>query len=1067
MSKVSQKLRSSIISISTRVQSEMSEISHKLQTSNISISTEDIHTSCMEFSKMGNEVKLNDLKSETSAKNLLSHCHHHDDKTRQYAAKMLTKLIQKDITTFYSSTHLQTFEKEVRHLIENRYVGKCEMSNEFERLYIWILAAIYIKIYKYNDCSLKAHMKASTLKKYKTTQKPFEEFCRKSYYKLIVSLLARIKTWPNRLDKNDLHIQILENCLPTDKNQFGTGTQMNMTMSIKCFKDLPWDIKHIFVVLLTEKIFEKKYTEPDTGLFVDICNSVWKKHTDIFLEVIERVTEYIEENCTKGILGTCLQLLNVFLGYLKVGGKEDEKLVLILRHFFKKLVYHPFNDVRKLIAQLIFNEEINGIDICQLGSTCINVSNHLVEKCIREKLSSVHPDLVFKDQVQTISNALIFKVETSGREALIHVLKQETLNDVLQTNSTDENYECFKETLAAVEKCKGHENIVQLLNMSSNGILPYYMVEHGTPLLHFLHEKESQLTWSDMIDILIDITEAVNHCHNNSVIHRDITPASFEAFTSTNGSFRTKLAHFLYAKCTVSQEAIDPGAEYIDVFDYPCFQGDHKESVAAYFSAPETLAYNIFSKCTDIWMVAATFYSVLLYGRQPFEELAHLTLCEFIREINSGHKAEIPNSISTDLWNIVQANLDFSASKRMLIETLLHELKSYKAHLGAKKDIQYTAKSVCEFINPEDIQRGYLDKYGYFTLEKKNESMKRVYKDSCKRTDHLCQTVSVRMNQRTRKKIKALTHPNILQVAQILKGPYTTTLVYHPFGKYSGTLNKQGAEIKMDQLLSYFHQLTSALEELHTHNILHCDLRCSHIYLNLDYRTLKLGHFGRAISLEDKWTSPYIFKVMPLDAEKWSALEVRVNGMYSFASDVYNLAIVFWETMNSCYSTDYVNQFVKQKKHGTKDGYSILFSDPKNYCMNRLMACMYECWSANPTKRPSLGSIKETIKQLQRCYEEYGELAVNDTSGCSISQSSVYDYQGPQENEDYFSVRETSCRPLEFSLTNTWERVVYELVFSKGIVKNTTNLIDIKETPEYQDVGINPNRTKKNTSILL
>lgn len=47
-------------------------------------------------------------------------------------------------------------------------------------------------------------------------------------------------------------------------------------------------------------------------------------------------------------------------------------------------------------------------------------------------------------------------------------------------------------------------------------------------------------------------------------------------------------------------------------------------------------------------------------------------------------------------------------------------------------------------------------------------------------------------------------------------------------------LSDTNQEISEDQLFSYFKQLTLGLQELHKHNIVHCDLRCSHIYVNPD-----------------------------------------------------------------------------------------------------------------------------------------------------------------------------------------------------------------------------------------
>ncbi|XP_053305902.1 uncharacterized protein LOC128468238 [Spea bombifrons] len=876
-------------------------LSSQIVTRNVSFSCEEISAICSKFPKMGNDILMEDLKCTASPDVLLSHCHHHDKKISHQAAKLLEKCIEKDISKFCRNTSLQRFEKEVRFLAEKEYTTRCEISNEFVKLYFWIIAATYFRIYKYNDTDLKAHMKSLTLKKNKTSPKPFDKLYQLSYLKLTASLLTKIKTWPNQLDKNAVRIQMLENCMYlVNHKDFGTGENMKaLAATVKHLKALPWDIKHIFLVLVTEKIFAQKSTEYGIRFFADICALLQNKHTGIFLDLVERTTEYIREHYTKGALGACLKVLEIILDWLKVKRRKQEKWMSILKHFFKKLVYHPSSEVRTIISPLLFSEDLKGIAISQLGCTCIRVCDDLVERCIREKLLSICPDMIFKGHGQAMLNTFTLETTTSTGDALVCMLRQKTLNDILQTNYTDDAYESFQEISTAVARCQGHDNIVHLLNMSPSGVPPFYMVEHGKPLLHFLHDKENQLTWSEITNILIEITNAVVHCHRNFVVLRDITPASFEVFPGVNGSFQVKLSSFLYAKCTLNEEAVDPTHEYIEDYDFLYFQGDYKEPVAAYFSAPETLSSRMFSKFTEIWMLAATFYSILLYGRQPFQELAHLSASQFVNEIISCHKPNIPGSISPDLWTTLSANLGFVADKRMVIGALLQELESYKDNLGPKKDTIYAVKSVCAYINPADIQRGYLNINGKFIHEKKEDTSRRIYHDGCKRNDRLHETVSYKMSLSTRKKITTLNHPNILQVMEILHGSYTTKLVYYPFGDYTHTLNSIEVNISMDKLLSYFDQLTSAMQELHFHNILHCDLRCCHVYVNPCEGTLKVGHFGRAVSLEGKQANPYAYKMMPHDAEKWSAPEVKHKGIYSQASDIYNLASVLWEALNT------------------------------------------------------------------------------------------------------------------------------------------------------------------------
>ncbi|XP_075697364.1 uncharacterized protein LOC142662955 [Rhinoderma darwinii] len=819
---------------------------------------------------MDDGLHLEDLKSTTSPDVLLSHCHHYEKKISHFAARTLTKIIQKGIKHFYRDFSLLRFETEVRILLEKDYMKNGEINSYYEKLYFWILAAIYIRLYKCNDSDLKYHVKALTLKWYKTSPKPFQQLYQNNYLKLTISMIARIKTWPKRLEKNDAHVQMLENCISLlDQNDFrDIRKSTGMNTVVKYLINLPWDIKHIFVVIITEKIFEKNYTESCMLFFYQICDSVRDKHQEIYLDVVERATEYIQENYTKGALTLSVKLLGVMWDFLKDVKKKDEKLMTILKHFFKKLVFHPVAEVRNFVTPLLFSEDVNGIDISQLGSCCIVADEDLLKTCIREKLSLTYPDMVLHDQVPTTAeNVLLFEATMPDGNILVHLFRQKTLNDILQTNSTDSAYEQFQEISRAVTVCQGHRNIVTLKNPSSCGALPLFMVEHGKPLLQFLHEKDNQLTWFQIIEILTDITLAVQHCHKSNIILCDITPASFIVTSGQDGSCVTKLSGFLYSKFIPHGEKDDPCQVYIDEYNSICVEGEFKQRHAAYFSAPETLTGNYFSKSTEVWMLAATFYSILLYGRRPFEELSHLSTSWFVREITSCHRPHIPGYFHLDLWKIISANLNHTICHRMSIESVLEELNTLKSELGAKCNEIYHVKTVCPCINLEDIQTVYMDLKGDIIEDGEEESTKKVYRDYCKRKDRLYELVSVRKGQKARTTIKTLNHVNILPVEVITTDSYTTRLVSFPFDSHSCILKRNDCNISLDELLSYFEQMVTALQYLHSQNILHCDLRCSYIYIDPEKGTLKLGHFGRAVLLEKHQRC--VLKIMPSDAAPW------------------------------------------------------------------------------------------------------------------------------------------------------------------------------------------------------
>ncbi|XP_069835226.1 mast/stem cell growth factor receptor Kit-like [Dendropsophus ebraccatus] len=263
------------------------------------------------------------------------------------------------------------------------------------------------------------------------------------------------------------------------------------------------------------------------------------------------------------------------------------------------------------------------------------------------------------------------------------------------------------------------------------------------------------------------------------------------------------------------------------------------------------------------------------------------------------------------------------------------------------------------------------------------------------------------MGQITKKAIKTLSHINILPVEEITTHSYTTKLVSAPFGFHYCILKRYDCNINLDQLLSYFEQIVTAMQYLHCHNILHCDLRCNYLYIDPIKGTLKIGHFGRAVLLEKNQN--YVLKIMPFDALPWSAHEVKTNGMYSQASDIFNLASVLWEALHT------QNKLIPSLQDGSKLMYENLEepTDSWQYCINKLMDCMKECWNINPTKRPTLNYIGNVIKQLRQKNQMW---PAEKTSTNSFSSEEVI----------YEDVA-TNSHNLDSSIDYAWKSVIYEL----------------------------------------
>ncbi|XP_073541807.1 uncharacterized protein [Phyllobates terribilis] len=958
----------------------------------------------------GNRLSLRTVEETTSPKILLNQCCDLNENISCYAAKKLTKIHLESFIQLSRTTNLDRFEGVIRNQLETRNASNCEMGFYVKKLYFRISAAIFILIYKYNKLNLKTYMKTVSLKKWKTNGHSTFQHCEDIYHELVDSLHANIKTWPNQLQSNRLHVKKMEKCLLLVGNKSFMNKEDATTDMKKYLTNLPSDVRHICMLALTEKIFETKCMESVLFLFSEIYSSIVKKNKAVFLHMVEEAVEFVQENVTQGTLETSLRLLEIISSLPKTDKEKDGKHIIILKHFLKKLVYHPLKKIRHFVIPLVFSEGLNEFSISELGSSFIKVDENLVEECIREHISHKYPEIIVHERLKVnSSHSYIFKVETPEVNALLYVLKQTTVNDILQTNLTDENYKNFQEIKSAVKICQNHENIVTLRKISTDDVLPFYVIDHEKSLLQFLHERENQLTWSQMLQILTDITKAVQQCHEKHVLIRDITPHSFSVFDNQNGFFTVQMANFNYAKSNLQEELIDVSYQYVQDGHTLLYQGSSTEPVAAFFSDPDTLQDKIFSIYTDKWMLTATLCSVLQYGKLPFPELDHFTVSQFVNEITGGHDTTFPSLLFPELGQTLQINFDRDPSKRLTTERLLEELDECSKNLGDRDNEIFTMRSSDFYLNPDNIERGYVDTDGEFVQIQSEELYPTVYSDShTKNGFKMIEKVSKRMNLFTRKKLQRLNLKNLLAINEIICDSYTTTLIYSFSEGHLISLDEIEECKDMVEILSYIVQIATALKELHSQNVIHCDLRVKHIYVETVTDTVMVGHFGNAVRLENN--QPFIIKMMPLESTKWSAPEVKINGKYSKASDIFSLGAVSWELLSNqevikktglplALFEDCSDLFIKESCD------EIISTDPllePNF--SRIMHLLQTCWMPNPAKRPTLESIIEELECIKDNFEIFRIICngtVNDNSSSHHESEVIYDEVPNDEESGY------------------------------------------------------------------
>lgn len=189
--------------------------------------------------------------------------------------------------------------------------------------------------------------------------------------------------------------------------------------------------------------------------------------------------------------------------------------------------------------------------------------------------------------------ALVFRATDlrTGHDVAVKVLRPEF-------NSDQEFLERFRREALAASKMS-HHNIVNLLDVGEEDSYRYLVIEYmrGRTLKDIIQEKGS-LPEAVAGQIAIRILSALQHAHDNGIIHRDIKPQN----VLVNAEGLVKVADFGIARVAGSNTLT---------------KGDNVMGSVHYFS-PEQARGEDVTAASDIYSVGVVMYEMLT-GKVPFD----------------------------------------------------------------------------------------------------------------------------------------------------------------------------------------------------------------------------------------------------------------------------------------------------------------------------------------------------------------------------------------------------------------------------------------------------------------
>lgn len=196
---------------------------------------------------------------------LLNYCEDATEGVRAHVCRALIRTMRKNILTFSGMADLEEFEQTVGMLLQNNKLGShLEPCLQLEKLYCWTLAVIFINISMVYNVRLRAKLRALTFTKQNipSEERNYEYLCCNAYQKIntaICTAAKKPKAWPNFMAMYVKHLKHFLRILE-QRVSFTNERVLQFHCIQKQLQRIPWVVRHIFILVITEKVSNKAIT---------------------------------------------------------------------------------------------------------------------------------------------------------------------------------------------------------------------------------------------------------------------------------------------------------------------------------------------------------------------------------------------------------------------------------------------------------------------------------------------------------------------------------------------------------------------------------------------------------------------------------------------------------------------------------------------------------------------------------------------------------------------------------------------------------------------------------------
>ncbi|KAF7806618.1 Serine/threonine-protein kinase CTR1 [Senna tora] len=212
--------------------------------------------------------------------------------------------------------------------------------------------------------------------------------------------------------------------------------------------------------------------------------------------------------------------------------------------------------------------------------------------------------------------------------------------------------------------------------------------------------------------------------------------------------------------------------------------------------------------------------------------------------------------------------------------------------------------------------------------------------------------------------LSSLHHPNVVSFYGIVRdgpdGSLATVTEFMINGSLKQFLHKKDRTIDRRKRLIIAMDAAFGMEYLHGKNIVHFDLKCENLLVNMrdpQRPVCKIGDLGLSKVKQHTLVSGGVRGTLP-----WMAPELLSgkSNMVSEKIDVYSFGIVMWELLTG--DEPYADMHCASIIGGIVN--NTLRPQSPSWCDPEWKSLMESCWASDPTERPSFSEISKKLRTM-------------------------------------------------------------------------------------------------------